>query len=219
MRQPKQAKGTAESQVLAGNQHTPSVNRDVYGASSVDTAKTHDAHFWAKTAPSETGCILWLGATGAGYGIYTPPGEKRRGAHRHAYALANGPIPSGQVVRHSCDTPLCVNPNHLSAGTHRQNIADMMERDRSAGKLTTEQVIQIRAQLADGEYPRWLAKTYGVSLATILSIRRGETYKHAVHTAASAHRTEADGWFAGGPAFPADGFGLLARDVVPWRRK
>lgn len=40
-----------------------------------------------------------------------------------------------------------------------------------------------------------------------------------VHTAANAHKTAAEGWFAGGPAFPADGFGLLARDVVPWRSK
>lgn len=144
--------------------------------------KVHDEVFWSRTSPAESGCILWLGGTWGGYGVYTPPGRKRTGAHRYSYELAHGEIPPGHVVRHSCDTPLCVNPTHLSAGTHRQNIADMMERDRSAGKLTTEQVIKIREELADGEYPRWLAKTYGVSLATILSVRRGETYKHAVPT-------------------------------------
>jgi len=44
-------------------------------------------------------------------------------AHRMAYELANGPIPNGMVVDHRTTCPKhCVNPDHLAAVTHKQNI-------------------------------------------------------------------------------------------------
>lgn len=52
-------------------------------------------------------------------------------AHRLSYRLFKGPLEPGQVVRHTCDNPCCVNPYHLLAGTHKDNTADMIARGRA----------------------------------------------------------------------------------------
>lgn len=54
----------------------------------------------------------------------------RKLAHRLAYELAVGPIPAGYVVLHTCDTPRCVNPDHLKVGTQADNIADAVSKGR-----------------------------------------------------------------------------------------
>lgn len=43
-------------------------------------------------------------------------------AHRFAYELHKGPIPKGLEIDHLCRNTLCVNPNHLEAVTHRENV-------------------------------------------------------------------------------------------------
>jgi hypothetical protein len=77
-----------------------------------------------------SGCWLWIGARHSmGYGKFD--GEM---AHRYAWQLVNGPIPDGLVVRHRCDVPLCVRPEHLELGTRADNSRDMVERGRSTKK-------------------------------------------------------------------------------------
>lgn len=51
-------------------------------------------------------------------------------AHRYAYEYYKGEIPKGLIIRHVCDNPRCVNPDHLMAGTHKENVHDMMTRGR-----------------------------------------------------------------------------------------
>ena len=76
-------------------------------------------------------CHLWQGGTGSrGYGklmvcaIWYQP-------HRLAWIIANGePIPAGQDIMHSCDTPLCCNPDHLSPGTRSTNMKDSVAKGR-----------------------------------------------------------------------------------------
>lgn len=92
------------------------------------------ARFWSKVAVGDPGeCWPWQekSRNEHGYGIFRP--TKDSGvvkAHRFAWSTENGPIPAGEVIRHSCDTPPCCNPAHLSNGTQAQNIADMHERGR-----------------------------------------------------------------------------------------
>lgn len=67
-----------------------------------------------------SGCWLWTGATtGPGYGKTTGVD-----AHRAAYTIFKGAIPKGKYVLHRCDIKLCVNPDHLWAGTQKENVLD-----------------------------------------------------------------------------------------------
>ena len=127
-----------------------------------------------------TGCWLWMGAVDrSGYGRFNLASGTRK-AHRLSYESFVGPITGGLFVLHRCDTPLCVNPEHLFLGTTADNMKDMIAKGRSpAGersgraKLTAAQVAEIRAStLRHSE----LALVYPVSAATICDIRRGQRW-------------------------------------------
>jgi len=149
--------------------------------------------FWSKVdrsrGPGE--CWIWTGGTGSdGYGIFSvtaPSGSARATrsfrAHRYAWTLAHGAVPPGKLLMHSCDTPTCVNPAHLSPGTPLENNRDAFAKGRRRArgehnikaKLTPESVREIRAS---GDPVDELATRYGVAAATVYSIRRGRTWRH-----------------------------------------
>jgi hypothetical protein len=117
-----------------------------------------------------SGCWLWTGAKDRdGYGVIADAG-RTLGAHRVSYELHKRPLPPGALIMHSCDTPPCVNPAHLSVGTKRSNAADMTAKGRRATKLTRLQVLEIRARVGDGESTAEVAAAFGVSTATVQSI-------------------------------------------------
>ena len=66
-------------------------------------------------------CWLWTGSLNRiGYGKIMV-GGKIVGAHRIAYEMAFGTIPSGLQIDHTCHTRACVNPDHLRPVTNKQN--------------------------------------------------------------------------------------------------
>ena len=78
----------------------------------------------------DDGCWLWLGQkTKAGYG-QIKAFKKIVSCHRLSYELNFGLIPTGLEVMHSCDIRSCINPDHLSIGTHADNMADMIKKGR-----------------------------------------------------------------------------------------
>ena len=54
------------------------------------------------------------------------PSRRLIGAHRAAFHAFVGPIPTGLLVLHRCDVPLCIEPAHLWLGTQRDNVRDGM---------------------------------------------------------------------------------------------
>lgn len=91
---------------------------------------TPEQRFWAKVDKTET-CWLWTGS-GRRYGHLNVDSKLVR-AHRFAWALANGPIPEGLNICHSCDRGFCVNPDHLFLGTQKENVQDMHDKGRYRG--------------------------------------------------------------------------------------
>ena len=130
------------------------------------------------------GCWIWLGAKlKEGYGIIHYKG-KLIGAHRASYELYVGEIPDGLIVRHKCDTPSCVNPDHLVIGTHKENAKDRGERGRASirrgsknhmAKLDESQILHIRA---DNRSQTAIAKEFGVSRALIGYIKKKSIWNH-----------------------------------------
>jgi hypothetical protein len=151
--------------------------------------------FWSKVNRSGGAHACWpyMGKRCTkGYGQWSlerKRGAKRTGAHRMAYALTYGEIPAGLQVLHRCDNPPCCNPAHLFIGTHADNMADKARKGRCAAaskgnlidstKLTSEQVLAIRAKHASGQGScATIAREYGVSKATIGQIISRATWKH-----------------------------------------
>jgi len=76
--------------------------------------------FWERVEKTPT-CWLWTGATSQGYGHIRVNGKVHR-AHRLSYEDAIGPVPDGLELDHLCHVTVCVNPAHLEAVTHSENM-------------------------------------------------------------------------------------------------
>lgn len=86
--------------------------------------------FWNKVARSDE-CWLWTGCISRTYGLFQYEGRLQP-AHRVAWQIANGPIPTGLFVCHRCDVRTCVRLDHLFLGTAQDNSDDMVAKGRSA---------------------------------------------------------------------------------------
>ena len=92
--------------------------------------------FLKKIIPEpNSGCWLWDGASSGGYGrigIGSRSDGTRKSvlATKVSFELHKGTLPNGLQVLHICDTPSCVNPDHLYAGTRSQNMQDAWDRGR-----------------------------------------------------------------------------------------
>lgn len=106
--------------------------------------------------------------------------------HRFVYQQCFGEIPKGLLIRHKCDNPRCINPEHLETGTVVDNSRDMIERNRSLkgsknpkSKLNEREVRQIKAQLGKKKNVQ-IAKEFNVSPDTISNIKAGRIWKHVI---------------------------------------
>lgn len=133
-------------------------------------------------------CIIHVGATTLdGYGVVKRQGKVVR-AHRWSLSQSLGisiQQMDGLVVMHSCDNRLCVNPSHLSLGTHKENAEDKVKKGRQAkgetcgnSRLTDDQVRAIKTMFGCGVSSASIARAFGVSAMCIGRIRSGKTWRH-----------------------------------------
>jgi hypothetical protein len=157
--------------------------------------------FWRRVQKSDS-CWMWKGPlsgpgwrTGRGYGAFYS--GKNGTAHRFSWELHFGPIPPGLFVCHKCDTPPCVNPEHLFLGTSSDNSRDMWTKGRGRlqqpgvlaavhvrgstspqAKLNEEIVREIRTACAQGANRHELARRFAVTSTTIDKIVWRQTWRH-----------------------------------------
>lgn len=82
----------------------------------------------------KTGCWMWTGGVESkGYGRIHINGKRVKG-HQAAWILFRGPIPEGMCICHKCDTPGCVNPDHLFLGTMADNMRDKVKKGRQSSR-------------------------------------------------------------------------------------
>ena len=152
--------------------------------------------FWAKVNKTDS-CWLWTASKRhKGYGAFVWADKNgcivQGRAHRFIWEIKNGKIPEGMCVLHKCDTPACVNPEHLFLGTKAENNRDMCAKKRHVkggtycgkgkykrgenhhnAKLTLENVIALRLDRRSGFSYSRLAKKYKINAATAYKIIKG----------------------------------------------
>ena len=108
---------------------------------------------------------------------------KDRRMSRYVWSEYNSQeIPEGMVVRHTCDKPGCINPEHLKLGTQIENLADMRARNRTRkgnvhkNKLSNADIYYLKYNAT--ETTKDLAKKFHVHEVTIRNIRKGRTWKN-----------------------------------------
>lgn len=143
--------------------------------------KTLAERFWAKVEVIDDAdsCWLWKGAkSSGGYGHIKIASYVLEAAHRVSWLLNCGAIPLDKPhILHKCDTPSCVRPSHLYAGTAQDNMNDMARRGRhSVGigrqpDIPEEVATEVRVLYATGKFSmRTLGEHYNISAASVHGI-------------------------------------------------
>ena len=145
-----------------------------------------------------TSCWFWTGNKINGYGrlvIYRNSKPTYHIASRVAWTLFRGPIPEGFFVCHKCDTPACVNPDHLFLGKAADNHLDMHQKGRGfipepprgethpKAILKDKDIKKVQELYATGQYSHeQLGKMFGVSRYPIYqAVKNYGRFKHKKH--------------------------------------
>ena len=151
---------------------------------------------WSKVDKrGENECWEWRGYKNAdGYGR-TWINDRGYYAHRVIFDLAypniiNLSAPKNTedngYILHTCDNPSCCNPKHLFVGTHADNMADKVFKNRQNKfpsdtgprcKLSMSQAREARELRKNGASVRDLAEQFGLSLPSMKTLLRGQSYK------------------------------------------
>jgi len=151
-----------------------------------------EERFWRfVTKLSDAECWEWQGSkSDKGYGKL--PYEKEQQAHRVSYILFKGEIPKKTMVLHHCDNPSCVNPNHLYLGDNKQNMIDMITRDRAKprGKPPTLSKNQVMLIAESNDTVKNIATEFNTSISSVRLIKSGGMYAHMGLNIVKAEKSE-----------------------------
>jgi len=140
--------------------------------------------FYKHFKKHENGCWIWTANKAGKYGQLAY-GTTSKYAHRLSYELHVGEIPKGMCVCHKCDTPLCVNPEHLFLGTVKDNNYDCMNKGRAAigekagkVKLKESEVLEILKMSERGIIQIDIATKFNISRQQVSYIKLNKAWKH-----------------------------------------
>jgi len=158
----------------SGAPRRPSVNR----RPQLSRVLSKDQLIIEKSQPvPHCGCWIYDGVPNKdGYGQIRYRGT-RMSAHRFSWMAFNKQeIPEGMEVMHMCDTPICVNPDHLRLGTHAENMADRSRKGRrnfgKKGRLTMRTKAEVvRSVRNDKGTLKEIAQRHGLSTGCVYNIR------------------------------------------------
>lgn len=160
--------------------------------------------FWESvqvSGPDE--CWMWIAhKQGKGYGRFNA-NKKPKQAHRWIYEYLNGVLPRNVDVCHKCDTPACVNPSHLFAGTRSENMRDCADKGRNAmqtdkyknhflgnrtvqpkgeaqgnSKLRAADILEIRSMRTHGISTKQIAEKFSLNEGHVRKIVTGKAWGH-----------------------------------------
>lgn len=121
-----------------------------------------------------------------GYSYLYHNGRHQR-AHRLVYQECFGELPDDLVVRHKCDNPRCINPEHLESGTPRENYMDAVRRGRTnivrgsrngSAKIDEGTARKIKILISEGKKNKEIMEILNVSLKIVRAIRENKTWRH-----------------------------------------
>lgn len=119
----------------------------------------------------------------AGYGQMNVGGRPQL-AHRLSWQIHRGAIPEGMYVCHKCDTPACVNPEHLFVGSSMDNARDKCAKGRQrwgaakgeeSAPAKISNVVAAQIFRAKGLHQA-IADRYGVNRMTVSHIKLGKQW-------------------------------------------
>lgn len=135
-----------------------------------------------------SGCWIWTGCKIGKYGAIGISKTRRMRAHRWSVEHFKGvKIPSDMDCCHTCDVPLCVNPDHLFIGTRADNMQDAAIKGRLRGKgvgeyrFTSELAREAVALYSKGMPAMEIAKSLNVSRLMVSRVVKGRMWQHATN--------------------------------------
>ena len=133
-----------------------------------------------------SGCWLWTGCLCKGYGNFSLNGTAHY-AHRWLWEYVNGPVPAGLELDHLCGVKNCVNPAHLEAVTHAENMRRAAMRGvwdgerNGAAKRTTIEVLTIKFLNRYLMLPAtMISRAMKIPQRSVYSVLRGEVWNHTL---------------------------------------
>lgn len=145
----------------------------------LDWDKARRQWFWSNCERGDgpDDCWHWKAGKNEGYGSFWNV-DGNVYAHRASLTLARQSPLGDKFALHSCSNSRdCINPHHLRAGTHQDNVADALAAGAYARKLTRGAVWEIRNR-ATTTTQRILAQKFGVNVSTISHVVTGLTWSH-----------------------------------------
>jgi hypothetical protein len=174
--------GCGQVIVMTAHHYYNGIPRCIRGHSkSTKPRKTDQERFWPRVdRDGPGGCWSWTGAKGRkGYGHVSVRRLPVKGlAHRLSYLIHKGEFDPDLEIMHDCDNPSCVNPDHLRAGTHDENMKDAALRGRLRRTYTVGQVLGVVEMRSRGEASKDVAEKTGVKPSSQCDIMNGRVWGH-----------------------------------------